>query len=310
MSKELWAVPVLCMTALILAGSMAIAAEPVPSDGALAVPWAATDAGPPSLRAQLDPRLGQADNSAPAPAEPAPGVFDTAIEGTRRAVDTAQELKRSFEQQLLGQSITVGVADVSTGALLTTSAGTFESYTGPDLYTPAVAFNSASAHGFVVKEYDAAGIHWLDTFNFVANYAQFSADKQTVQKLTGGQSPAGFVRGDFVYGVALLGYSGIHEGERVNFAFRAGVGLGAALARFDGRIDYSARGQNYTENFSNGYDQPLLAYLELIEARIGPIVVGLQNIELLGYVRTDKTNNRFLVQAGLFTFQVGYAFYF
>jgi hypothetical protein len=227
-----------------------------------------------------------------------------------QTVEAAKSVARRFQDQFLGQSITVGVADVLTGATLTTSAGTFESYTGPSTVTPSVAFNSASAHGLVTQEYDMAGIHWTDSISFVADYAQFADNKQTVQKLIGGQSPDGFIRGDFLYGVALFAYNGIYEGQGTNVAFRFGAGLGAAFAHFNGQVDYASQGRNVAETFSQDYGTPMLAYLVLFETRINHIVLSAQSIELTGKVKTNVTDTNFVTQIGLVTFTAGYAFYF
>jgi hypothetical protein len=202
--------------------------------------------------------------------------------------------------------VTVGGAFVLTGATLSTKGGTFETYDGPSLLTPAIGFNSASASGLVTGTTDVGNFHFTDTISFAANYSGFDADKQTQQRLLGGKSTGGFIRGEYLYGAALFAYNGIHEGE-IPWAFRAGAGLGVALAQFDGRLDYASAGQNHRETFSQGFDRPMLAYLLLAEGRVGHIVFSEQAIQMYDQVQTKQTKTKFLMDMAVVTFQVGYA---
>ena len=244
-----------------------------------------------------------------ADAEQSPTLMDQFNSGTDQVVAKAEQVKRTFREELLGKSISAGIGGVGALAVLRTSQGTFESYNGPDALTPAVAFNSSSAHGLVVREEDIGRIHFTDTLNFVANYAQFNANRQTIQRVPGGQTGSGFVRGSFVYGAALAAYNGIYEGSDIDLAFRIGVGIGAALSQFDGRVDYTVAGRGYSDTFSHGYDQPMIAFVIPLDIRVGHTTVNVQAVRLFGNVRTDKAHTNFESEIDLVSYSIGYVFY-
>ncbi len=285
------------------------------SSGPLAVPLARADSVPPGglrLEVPLLLRLAQAESAAPA--DQPEGALDKAKQFAGKAVDTAKEIGKSYEQLLLGQSVTVGIARVFPEAVLHEPSNpgvTTEDYTGPGLYTPAITFNSASASGDKYVGGRIGRLHILWTLNFQANYAQFNADSQTQQTLVGGQTPNGYVRGDFLYGVALLAHNYTYEGESVNWGARVAIGLGAGIAQFNGKLDYSAGGQNYSQTFSHGYDQLLLAEVALIEVRIERISFSAQRVVLDGAdVHTSGSDTHYGVEVDLWTYQAGYVFYF
>ena len=256
-----------------------------------------------------------------------PGTGQTAPTGTPETLDvgespqphtetleeTARKSVRSFREQLMGQSMILGVSHALVNLGIQTSGGTsIENYHSASDLTPTVMYYSAP------KEFQRL---WPDSkwsaawvLDYGGAFGGFSG-KQSEQTLANGQPADGKVYGDYAYAVIGTSMWFIRDDPVIPVGIRLTGDIGLGTVQYSGDLNYSVGNQSFSGTIQNDGTSIQFVNYAGVELRVWQLSLSAFAFDFFGNGPSILTSNGEKLASYQHTFRMdiytlGYVFVF